>query len=108
MKAKNNKGAAPFICRTQFGDLEIVTQQYDGPVPAKVLRRFTRHFMRQAEKGRTLSFRMGSLTEPGCLRKHRHPVPITDLKGLGRIKDEGKRIPERGVERSLRCLRESR
>ena len=51
MKAKNNKGAAPFICRTQFGDLEIVTQQYDGPVPEKVLRRFTRHFMRQAEKG---------------------------------------------------------
>ena len=51
MKNKNIKGAAPFICRTQFGDLEIVMQPYDGPVPAKVLRRFARHFMRQAEKG---------------------------------------------------------
>ncbi len=47
----NTKGAAPFLCRTEGGDLEIVKARYSGAIPAKVLRRFTRHVKRLAESG---------------------------------------------------------
>ena len=33
------------------GDLEIVKARYSGAIPAKVLRRFTRHVKRLAESG---------------------------------------------------------
>ena len=47
----NTKGAAPFLCRTEGGDLEIAMARYSGAIPAKVLRRFTRHVKRLAESG---------------------------------------------------------
>lgn len=48
---KTIKGAAPFLCRTKDGDLEIVMGRYEGAIPAKVIRSFTRHVRRQSELG---------------------------------------------------------
>lgn len=45
------KGAAPFLCRTEGGDLEIAMGKYSGAIPAKVLRMLARHVRRLAESG---------------------------------------------------------
>ena len=45
------KGAAPFLCRTKDGDLEIVMGKYSGAIPEKVIRRFTRHVKKLADRG---------------------------------------------------------
>ena len=47
----DTKGAAPFLCRTEGGDLEIAMDRYSGAIPAKVLRKLARHVRRLAESG---------------------------------------------------------